>query len=93
MWLLLALAAKHPSPHGFRSGNKVPVHAVCESHVGSLFVVAPANENKLLSTKPALQNPSEVSTLRFDHIETNTTPPSWLTSIPHKQAAGGDGKA
>ena len=93
MWLLLellALSAKHPSPHDFLSEHKVPVHAVCEPYAASPFVVAPATEiniNINNSTKPALHNPREVSTLRFDHIETNTTPPSWLTSTPRTSQA------
>ena len=93
MWLLLellALSAKHPSPHDFLSEHKVPVHAVCEPYAASPFVVAPATEiniNINNSTKPALHNPIEVSTLRFDHVETNTTPPSWLTSTPRTSQA------
>jgi len=83
MWWLLALAAAHPSPHDFLSGNDAPAHAVCESYINSLFV-APANDNNSLSIKPAHL---EVTTLRLDHIDTNTTPPSWLTSIPHTSQA------
>ena len=83
MWWLLTLAAAHPSPHDFLSGNDAPAHAVCESYINSLFV-APANDNNSLSIKPAHL---EVTTLRLDHIDTNTTPPSWLTSIPHTSQA------
>ena len=85
---LLAYAAAHPSPHGFLTEESVPAHAVCESYVGSASrFVAPANDNNTLSTKQARYNPPEVIARRFDHIDTNTAPPSWLTSTPHTSQA------
>ena len=61
---LKAVAAAHPSPHGFRSGSNAPApaHAVYESHADSLFA-ALANDNINISIK-ARYNHSEVNAQR-----------------------------
>jgi len=86
---LLLIGLSLASCYGSLSGTNVPAHAVCESYVDSApLVVAPANDSTTISIKQARFNPSaEVNTQRFDHIETNTTPPSWLTSTPHTSQA------
>jgi hypothetical protein len=86
---LLLIGLSLASCYGSLSGKNVPAHAVCESYVDSApRVVAPANDSTTISIKQARFNPSaEVNTQRFDHIETNTTPPSWLTSTPHTSQA------